>query len=165
MKKVFLAVVWSSLLVGLLLGMYHYQHRVPLVSNIPYFPFETHPKSQEKAVFAINEIRENCRTRFRIVSSYRSPQKNKKVKGKSKSQHLHGKAFDVVVPMSMRADFYTCSKKSGFKGFGWSNTTVHIDLGPKRWWTYDDGGEAVSGEEKYKYIHKAPDNFRKEYGL
>lgn len=165
-KKILgVSVLLFCVLGTLSVGFYKYPHRIPLVGHIPYFSFETHPESDTKAVQAIQTLRKTCATRYLIISAYRSPKKNKKVQGKSNSQHLRGRAFDVVVPFSLRESFYTCAKKSGFKGFGWGSTTVHVDLGPKRWWTYDNKGNAMSGAAKKKFIHKAPKNFRKEYGL
>jgi hypothetical protein len=67
--------------------------------------------------------------------------------------------------MKLRDEFYQCAKKSLFTGFGWGNSTVHIDMGSSRWWTYNDAGNHVSGKEKYKYLHKAPNSFKKDFGL
>ena len=62
--------------------------------------------------------------------------------------------------MQYRSEFYDAAKLAGFKGFG-SNRSVHIDF-EKRWWTYNDKGKAVGGYEKFKFLHKAPKNFRNE---
>ena len=141
---------------------YVYPHYTPLIWRIPYTQFDIHPKTDSQATKAIQDLRRQCQTRFRIISSYRSTEKNTKVDGTKDSQHLKGLAFDVVVPMSMREDFYSCAKKATFRGFGWGNNTVHIDKGSQRWWTYDDNGHHVSGKEKFKYLHKAPASFRKD---
>ncbi len=118
-----------------------------------------------EAYEAINMIRMTTDRRWRVVSGYRDPEKNKAVGGASKSQHIMGIAFDVKVPISRRAQFYKAAKNAGFTAYGWGNTTVHIDMGPKRWWTYDDVGKAVSGAAKNQYLYKAPDNFKADFGL
>jgi hypothetical protein len=164
-KATAMFIALSGLLSMGIIGSHLYPHRVPLIWYIPYFSFEIHLQSTAKATKGMNEIRSLCRTRYRVISSYRSKQKNNDVGGAKNSQHTKGKAFDVVVPMKMRDDFYQCAKKSHFTSFGWGNNTVHIDMGPRRWWTYNDQGQHVSGEEKYKYLHKAPLSFKKDFGL
>ncbi len=118
-----------------------------------------------KALEALNNIRKTTNKRWKINSGYRSKEYNRKVGGASSSLHVHGLAFDVVVPMKHRQRFYAAAKMHGFTGFGWGNNIVHIDMGPKRWWTYDDKGKALSAGEKEKYLHKAPQGFLDDYGL
>ena len=60
---------------------------------------------------------------------------------------------------------YRAAAVAGFTASGWGNASVHMDTGKKRWWTYDDAGKHMSGAEKMKYLHKAPDNFKKDWGL
>ena len=144
--------------------MVRYPHKIPLLYKIPYTGFETFD-SKPKAIKALNNLRRECGTRYLIKSSYRSPAWNELIGGAKNSQHVHGVAFDVIVPMSNRAVFYRCAKNSGFTGFGWGNRTVHIDMGPTRWWTYGDDKKPKKGSEKYKFLHKAPQNFKKDYGI
>jgi len=152
------------ILFSLLCIMVRYPQKIPLVYNIPYTVFETFD-SKPKAVEALNNLRRECETRYLIKSSYRSPSWNELIGGVKNSQHVHGVAFDVIVPMSNRDSFYDCAKKSGFTGFGWGNRTVHIDMGPTRWWTYGDDKKPKSGKEKYNFLHKAPQNFKRDYGI
>jgi len=154
----------SILLFFFLCIMIRYPHKVPIVYKIPYTEFETFD-SKPKALKALNNLRRECETRYLIKSSYRSPSWNELIGGAKNSQHVHGVAFDVIVPMSNRESFYSCAKKSGFTGFGWGNRTVHIDMGPTRWWTYGDDKKPKKGSEKYKFLHKAPQNFKRDYGL
>ncbi len=118
-----------------------------------------------KALQALNNIRKDTKKRWKINSGYRPAEYNRKVGGASSSLHIKGIAFDVVVPMKHRERFYRAAKAHGFTGFGWGNSIVHIDMGPKRWWTYDDKGKALSAGKKEKYLHKAPQGFLDDYGL
>ena len=122
-------------------------------------------KRSYKALKALNGIRKDCKARYLILSGYRSPKRNQQAGGVSNSQHLKGLAFDVVVPQSNRAAFYSCAKQQGFTAFGWGNRTVHIDMGARRWWTYDENSQPVSGKAKHKYLFKAPSNFKKDFRL
>lgn len=171
-----LVVTLTTMLIAAV-SIIRFPHKIPLLWRIPYFDFETkfHEregnlknsaiKKSEQARNALNSLRKDCKTRYAILSGYRSPERNKKANGVSNSQHLRGIAFDVVVPRSNRAKFYECAKKQGFTAFGWSNRTVHIDMGPKRWWTYNEHSQHVSGKQRHKYLFKAPDNFKKDFGL
>lgn len=120
---------------------------------------------QVQAYIGINQIRVVTDRRWQVVSGYRSPQKNQNVGGASASQHVQGLAFDVRVPMHRRTQFYAAAQKAGFTAYGWGNSTVHIDMGPKRWWTYDNKGKAVSGSKKLQFIYKAPENFKDDFGI
>ena len=166
MKKV-IAVI--CLLVTMVGGLYLVKekrpHLLPLYYKVPYTLDECGNKFDPKTLNALNEIRKTTKKRYRIISAYRSPKHNKKVGGVSKSQHTKGVAVDLWVPHSHRADLYSAAKSAGFSAFGWGNNSVHIDQGRKRWWTYDDAGNDMSGDKRMKYLHKAPANFKKDWGL
>jgi hypothetical protein len=141
-------------------------HLLPFYYTIPYTMEDGGGDNfSPKTLAALNEVRETTKRRYRILSGYRSPEHNKEVGGASGSQHTKGIAIDLWVPHSHRAEFYTAAESAGFTAFGWGNNSVHIDQGRKRWWTYDDAGNHMSGKEKMKYIHKAPGNFKKDWGL
>ena len=171
-----LVTAFTVMFVGAI-SMIRFPHKIPLLWHLPYFDFETKfnereghlkgsaYKRSERARKALNGIRKDCKARYAILSGYRHPKRNKKAGGVQNSQHLKGVAFDVVVPQSNRAAFYKCAKKNGFTAFGWANRTVHIDMGPKRWWTYNEHSKHVSGTQRYKYLFKAPENFKKDFGL
>ncbi len=133
---------------------------------IPYYAFELGGDGlKAEALAGLNAIRKQTKKRWPVVSGYRAPTHNQKVGGASNSQHVYGVAFDVRVPHKKREKFYKAAKQAGFTAFGWGNVTVHIDMGPKRWWTYDNKGKAASGQRKYQYLHKAPESFKQDYGL
>ena len=120
-RRIILYMGTASILLFLFLCiMVRYPHKIPIVYKIPYTEFETFD-SKPKALKALNNLRRECETRYLIKSSYRSPSWNELIGGAKNSQHVHGVAFDVIVPMSNREAFYTCAKKSGFTGFGWGN--------------------------------------------
>ncbi len=141
-------------------------HLLPLYWMVPYTEKDCGGKGFDaQTLKALNQIREETKVRYRIRSGYRSPEENERVGGAKNSQHIYGKAVDLWVPHSYRSDFYAAAKKAKFSAFGWNNTSVHIDQGPKRWWTYDDSGKNMSGKKRHKFLHKAPENFKKDFGL
>ncbi|MEC9072121.1 MAG: D-Ala-D-Ala carboxypeptidase family metallohydrolase [Myxococcota bacterium] len=134
--------------------------------RIPYTSIEVGGEGVDPAALeALNRLRLDARHRWWVFSGYRSPEFNQLVGGKSRSQHLTGRAFDMLVSQGDRERFYAVAKGAGFKGFGWGNRTVHVDLGPRRWWTYDQNNEAVSGPRKHRYLANAPENFKRDYGI
>jgi hypothetical protein len=141
-------------------------HDVPLLWKIPYTMAEVGGNNiSPKALQGLNDIRRKTKKRYRITSGFRNKSHNKRVGGVSNSQHTNGLAFDVWVPHSHREEFYAASKTSGFSAFGWGNNSVHIDMGKKRWWTYNDQGKNLSGSDRLKHLHKAPANFKKDFRL
>lgn len=74
---------------------------------------------------------------FTITSGYRDPKHNERVGGASKSQHLHGKAFDVDVShlsIEERKRLIVMARAAGFGGIGVYNNALHFDVGPVRHW-------------------------------
>ena len=83
----------------------------------------------------------------------------------SNSQHTKGIAVDLWIPRTHRDKAYAAAKEAGFTAFGWGTRSVHFDRGSARWWTYNDQGDPQSGKAKYKYLHKAPANFKRDFGI
>lgn len=66
------------------------------------------------------------------------------------SQHWYGRAIDIsIVGMSkdQQAKLVKAAAESGFKGFGFGATILHIDLGPKRSWKYKNKTFAGRGTD------------------
>lgn len=64
-----------------------------------------------------------------ITSSYRCDKHNHEVGGAASSQHLKGKAFDILIGQdSSRTKLLYAAKKIGFMGYGLGHNFVHIDL-------------------------------------
>jgi len=166
MKKVLLVIVCFSLCSVLVVTARERPHKLEILAEIPYTTADVGgDKISPKALDGLNDIRKRMKKRYRITSGYRSPKHNATVGGVSNSQHTKGQAFDVWVPHSEREEFYEAAKAAGFSAYGWGNNTVHIDMGTRRWWTYDNAGNHLSGESKWKHLHKAPDNFKRDFRL
>ena len=57
------------------------------------------------------------------------------------NQHWFGKALDIsVVGMSnaQKDKLIAAATKAGFKGFGFGDTILHVDIGTRRVWSYDN---------------------------
>jgi hypothetical protein len=57
------------------------------------------------------------------------------------NQHWFGKALDISVARMSNAQkdkLVAAAAKAGFKGFGFGNTILHIDIGVRRVWSYDN---------------------------
>ena len=74
-----------------------------------------------------------------LNSGFRSQQYNTKVGGAKESQHLQGNAADLTWPgFSPRSEallqFVELARKEGFRGIGYYNNFIHVDIGPERSW-------------------------------
>jgi RNAse (barnase) inhibitor barstar len=84
--------------------------------------------------------------KLHINSAFRSPEyqlaiRNNGNTGAAKnSNHMRGTAFDISITSpgfpgtSYISTFIRCAKEAGFKGFGYYDTFIHVDLGPSRTW-------------------------------
>lgn len=80
----------------------------------------------------LQKLRDLVKRPIMINSGYRTPEHNKKVGGSPNSQHLLGKAADIVIsglPPSMVAEF---AEQVGFNGVGVYNTFTHVDVRNKK---------------------------------
>jgi hypothetical protein len=65
------------------------------------------------------------------------------------SRHFHGDALDLSTAGMSNGDkirLYEEARRAGFTGFGFGNTILHVDLGPRRGWSYNNnsyGGRDV----------------------
>ena len=141
-----------------------YPHLIPYAWTIPYSIEECGGENfNQKVLDGINKIRVQTKKRYKVFSGYRDKETNKKANGVTNSQHLKGNAVDLWVPLNDRSEFYEAAKSAGFTAYGWGNRSVHIDIGRRRWWTYDIKGNPVGGKRKCEFIDKAPDNFKKDF--
>jgi|GEM_PF-3356487 len=78
---------------------------------------------------------------FNITSDYRSPDENDAAGGAKKSQHMHGRAFDIdVSDMSIdeRLELIKLARSvAGFGGVGVYSNSLHFDTGAERAWGPD----------------------------
>lgn len=68
----------------------------------------------------------------RILSGYRSPEFNRAIKGAKQSQHMAGRAADIVIKGVLPKDIYEAVKKNwkawGIRGVGIYVGFVHVDV-------------------------------------
>ena len=139
-------------------------HLIPLIWKIPYSIEDCGGTGfKHDALERLNVIRCKVKKRYFIFSGYRDEKMNKTAGGVS--QHIKGNAIDLWVPMNEREAFYKAAKEAGFKGFGWGSRSVHIDMGKRRWWTYDNNANAMYGSKRNKYLYKAPKNFKEDFNI
>ena len=72
---------------------------------------------------------------FRINSAHRSWRHNLKVGGAPNSQHKK-LAVDISLHGHNRFELLGACRGAGFTGFGFANTFLHLDMGPRRFWYY-----------------------------
>ena len=68
-----------------------------------------------------------------ILSAHRCSLHNARIGGAPLSQHLT-LAVDIALLGHQRRDLRDTAKACGFTGFGYYQTFLHLDLGPKRFW-------------------------------
>ncbi len=83
----------------------------------------------------------DCRNPFHVISGYRSPATNARLRGKSsgvarRSYHMQGKAIDIRLPGCDLADLHRAalSLKAGGVGRYAASDFIHVDVGPVRSW-------------------------------
>jgi uncharacterized protein YcbK (DUF882 family) len=86
------------------------------------------------ALDTLTAAREIVGRPFRILSAYRDPIHNAKVGGAPLSRHKYGDAFDIALTGHDRDELLEACKTAGFRGFGFYNTFLHVDLGSRRSW-------------------------------
>jgi len=69
-----------------------------------------------------------------VLSAYRSPYHNAKVGGAPFSSHLKAVAVDLSIVGRDKRLMEQLAKETGFTGFGYYRTFLHIDLGRPRSW-------------------------------
>jgi len=82
-----------------------------------------------------------------VASGYRSPEWNKYVGGVANSQHLLGKAADIVCLKLTAVKVQVVARKLWSRGtiggLGLYPGFTHVDWGPKRIWTYQQKEQFV----------------------
>ena len=91
-----------------------------------------HPDALDK----LQALRDRLGKPLIIRSAYRSPQRNKAVKGAPRSKHMDGTAFDIAMTNHDPVAFEAAAREVGFLGFGFYPRSgfIHVDLGPARSW-------------------------------
>lgn len=79
-----------------------------------------------------------------INSAYRTQGYNKKVGGASKSYHMQGRAFDIVVKNIPLNDVCKYAEQIGIKGIIRYNTFVHVDSRNSNYFAINNNGKVTS---------------------
>lgn len=88
----------------------------------------------EDALDRLEHARQIARFPFVILSAYRDPIHNAKVGGAPLSMHKQGKAFDIRIAGIDKWQLLTACQRTGFTGFGFYSTFLHVDTGKPRTW-------------------------------
>ena len=86
------------------------------------------------ALDKLQALREAVGVPLTINSAYRCPEHNEAVGGSENSRHKAGDAFDISLKGVNKYKLLERAKKVGFKGFGFYNSFLHVDLGRSRSW-------------------------------
>ncbi len=89
---------------------------------------------------ALRRLEELYGQSLNLSSGHRTPEYNASVNGAKNSQHIHGDAIDIgAANMSNEEKLRLASaaRKSGYKGFGFYDNSLHFDVGNPRIWGSD----------------------------
>lgn len=82
---------------------------------------------------ALEMLRAYVKAPIHILSAHRCSLHNARVGGAPFSQHL-GMAVDIALYNHDRHHINSAAKSSGFSGFGYYTTFLHLDMGRPRFW-------------------------------
>lgn len=91
------------------------------------------------AIEALQRIRDELGEPMVLTSAYRCPLHDDEVKKSMPGTHNRGVGFDILVPWgNKRMRIIELAIKHGFKGFGFAESFLHIDMGSSyhRSWGY-----------------------------
>lgn len=101
--------------------------------NLNEFDSPDAPGSGEKMmnrdfVAKLDRIRHRAGIPFRVISGYRTPAHNAKVKGVPNSAHIKGLAADIrAVTDADKRKIAVAAAKEGINRIGWGGTFIHLD--------------------------------------
>jgi len=101
------------------------------------YPVEWRGTRAIELAAAFEKIRNIYGKPIRVISAFRTPEWNKKIGGAKNSQHLYGRALDLLPPEGISAEqFYFdiryFATSFGITGLGRYKTFVHIDTRPSK---------------------------------
>lgn len=91
----------------------------------------------------LQKIRDYFGAPITINSAYRTAAYNKKVGGASKSYHMSGQAFDIVVKGHTPEEVAQYAQSLGINGVIKYNTFVHVDSREVKYWAINYNGKTV----------------------
>lgn len=91
----------------------------------------------------LQAIRDYFKAPITINSAYRTKTYNTKVGGASKSYHMTGQAFDIVVKGRTPQEVAKYAQSIGITGIIQYNGFVHVDSRDNRYWARDNAGKVT----------------------
>ena len=85
-----------------------------------------------RLVKELQKLRDFIGKPINITSGYRTPERNKRIGGSSKSKHMEGIAADIYVDGMSTEELYYIVKHFNFNGIGIYNYHVHVDVREKK---------------------------------
>ena len=82
----------------------------------------------------LDRLRSRYGRPLRVLSAYRSPSHNALVGGAPLSRHKEADACDLSIVGEDKAVIDRLAHEVGFRGFGYYNTFIHVDMGRPRSW-------------------------------
>ena len=98
----------------------------------------------DELVKLLQKIRDHYGKPITINSAYRTPAYNKKVGGAKYSQHVRGKAADIVISGVTPYEVAKYAESLGAGGIGLYNNFTHVDVRPgKSRWDQRSGKQVI----------------------
>ncbi len=98
----------------------------------------------DELVKLLQKIRDHYGKPITINSAYRTPAYNKKVGGAKYSQHVQGKAADIVISGVTPYEVAKYAESLGAGGIGLYNSFTHVDVRPgKSRWDQRSGKQVI----------------------
>jgi uncharacterized protein YcbK (DUF882 family) len=88
-------------------------------------------KIDMRLVRELQKLRDFIGKPINITSGYRTPERNKRIGGSSKSKHMEGIAADIYVDGISIEELYYIAKHFQFNGIGIYNYHLHVDVREK----------------------------------
>ena len=113
---------------------------IKVSKDFKLYEFECHDGNHEvkidpELVEKLQKLRDLVKKPIIINSGYRTPDYNKKIGGVPNSQHIQGKASDIVIKGYTPEQVKVLAKKVGFRGLGLYDNFTHVDVRatPSEW--------------------------------
>ena len=120
------------------------------VTNFKVKEFACHDRSDlikidSNLVISLQNMREDLDTPIHINSGYRTPEYNKKIGGATRSQHIYGKAADIVALGASPLDVAIYAENDGgaINGIGLYQTFTHVDTRKNKYYWDNRSGHEV----------------------
>ena len=85
-----------------------------------------------KLVKELQKLRDFIGKPIKVTSGYRTPERNKRIGGSSKSKHMEGIAADICVEGMSIEELYYIANHFAFNGIGVYNYHLHVDVREKK---------------------------------